>query len=270
MSFYGDDFKPLFTHAINGINLLPFPLTDAMYTIGVPGPRLLSRVSTQPTADTTNTKANFIATGVETVHGDSYYGQVPLNYTRLDLGLLFKGVPIIWETSSATTTQDFAKWARENLSLPFNADDLVARPVVKDDHNSYIPIKAATTSPYLIGEFQVWYTRGKPDIGDLIPDDWQSGAFPALPPLDSFYALTYHKDYTGAGNILRIGGGWTSVPDRARIWGVVMGDFPNQYATGIDGEIITGEANIVAAGGRPGFKSLFKMKLLNIWAHFND
>lgn len=262
MSFYSASFKTLLTGAVNGVNTLPFPLTDDAYNITTPTPLAV------PTA-TANTQALLVATGLESTLGESYGGSVAVTYNRLDLGTLFKGIDITWLTTS-TDTKDFATFVANELGIPMVANDLVSTVLSKTDNNSYVEIKAAGNSPWFVGSCLVYYTRGIPDIATLIPEDWVSNAYKDLPTVDTNYIQSYNTDYTGSGAILRASVNPTTASARTLAWQTLFGGRPIQWVSGYTGVLYTGSVAVQAAGGKVGFNNLLIVPRLNAWAHFND
>lgn len=260
MSFYSKGFKATLASAINAVNSLPFELTEPMFNI-------INPVAVETGAH--NTQALIVSTGVQNLDGECYGGNTEVIYTRLDLGTLFKGVELVWLTSSENT-RDFAAWASSELGIPMVASDIRNSTIPALANNSYIEIDADPESPWLVGKCMVYYTRGKPDLGDIIEPGWNSGAYTELPKVDSNYTLTYNYDYTGSGSILRLGVTASSVEIRQKLWNVLMGGRPNQWNSSIAGVLYTGEVNVKTAGGRDGFTNLLIVPKLNIWAHFND
>jgi hypothetical protein len=267
MSFYDAGFDALFRSALNGVNNFPFDLTKSMYQIV--DPRLMDRGSITPLLEGTNTQATVRGTGVENINGESYSGSTPVYYTRLDLGILFKGVYLEWESQS-TNTRDFAAWLSNNMGIPATPEDILEEVIPAGASNSYITIKADPESLWFTGDCKVFYTRGKADLGDLISPDWASGIHKTLPPQDANYVLTYNHDYTGGGEQYRAAAKTTTDQLRLKIWGMIMGSLPIQWNQSMKVNLLEGEANVVAAGGAKGFKSLFQIPALNIWVHFND
>lgn len=264
MSFYSKGFKATLTSAINAVNSLPFELTDKMYN--VTNPRAISGVTG---AEKSNTQATLVATGIQNSFGESYGKYVDVFYNRLDLSLLFKGVDVVWLTSS-NNTKDFAAWVSNEFGIPMEASDIKAASIPTSSNNSYIEIEAEEDSPWITGKCHVYFTRGKPDLGDIIEAGWDSGAYTELPKVDSNYTLTYNYDYTGSGSLLRQGVTASTPLLRQNLWNALMGGRANQWASGITGVLYTGEANVKTAGGRAGFSNLLIVPKLNIWAHFND
>ena len=268
MSFYSQGFKDIFTGAINAVNSLPFPLTNEMFNIVNP------RVLTDTTVDdidvsSANTVATLVATGLKNVLGESYGKQVDVFYSRLDLSLLFKGVDVIWLTA-ATSTSAFAAWLSSEYDIPMAASDIVEATIPTSANNSYIEIEAASDSAWFTGKMHVYYTKGKPDIGTLIEPGWNTGAYTPLPSVDTNYVQSYNHDYTGSGTLLRQGVAASSAAVRQSLWNALFGSRPIQWTSGITGVLYTGEASVVAAGGRAGFANLLVVPRLNAWAHFND
>lgn len=264
MSFFNKSFKATLTASINAVNSLPFELTDKMYNVVNPTP-----FDDDSIAKGCNTRATLIATGVQNVFGESYGKTVDVYYTRLDLSLLFKGVDVEWLTSSTDTT-DFAGWVSNVFGIPLSPSDIKQEVISPTANNSYIEITAAEDSPWVVGSCHVYYTRGKPDLGDIIEPGWDSGAYDQLPRVDSNFTLTYNYDYTGSGSLLRQGVAASTPLLRQSLWNALMGGRANQWTSGITGVLYTGEVNVKAAGGRSGFGNLLIVPRLNIWAHFND
>lgn len=267
MSFYDAGFDALFRNALNGVNNFPFELTKSMYQIIDPQKHIAG--SPKPLLPFTNTMALVRGTGVENINGESYSGVTPVYYTRLDLGILFKGIYLEWETRSAHTS-DFAHWLANNMGIPATPEDILEETIPASTNNSFITIKANPDSLWFTGECMVYYTRGKAELGDLIPPDWESGIYPDLPPQDANYVLTYNYDYTGGGAQFRAAANATTEQLRQKVWGIIMGGIPTQWNQSMKTVLVEGEANVVAAGGAKGFKSLFQIPALNIWVHFND
>lgn len=264
MAIYNGEFKDVIAGAFNGVNKLPFPMAANEFNLGVPG------VVTPPSKGFNyNTKAKLTPTQAIKANGDSYGGSADILYQRLDLGLLFKGIDIQWVTSSASTA-DFPLWVRTFLGVPMEDGDVQIVDIPSTANNSYITIKASVTSPWFIGSCKVFYTKGKPNINDLIEDNWNTGLYPALPSLDATYMATYYEDYTGNGALFRQSTNPSAIIGE-RIWKACLGSLPNQWRLGAaSGTVYSGADKVIAAGGRKGFTGLMVVPALNIWAHFND
>lgn len=266
MSFYEAGFETLFRNALNGMNTFPFELTEQMYRLENPRPIAPGREGYRLV---TNTVCDVVGTGVANHIGESYVGKAEVLYTRLDLGLLFKGISLEWSTQNKNS-QDFANWVANNLNIPMVPEDLKYEEFPVTANNSYVEIHAAPDSKWFIGSCMAYYTLGKPDISTLIPPNWESGIYKKLDPLDANYVLTYNHDYTGNGALLRQTAAKPSDANSGRIWSILMGNGEAGWNRNTRCVLIDGEANVVAAGGRKGFKALFQIPSLNIWAHFND
>lgn len=264
MAIYSGEFKDILAGALNGVNKLPFPIAANEFNLGTPG------VVTPPSKGFKyNTKAKVVPTQAVNANGDSYGGSVDVLYQRLDLGLLFKGIDIQWVTGSKTTGA-FPAWVRSFLGIPMLDTDVQITDIPSTANNSYIVIKAAATSPWFIGSCKVYYTKGKPNINDLIEDNWNTGIYPALPSLDALYMATYYEDYTGNGALFRQSSNPSALVAE-RIWKACLGSLPNQWRLGAaNGTVYTGADKVLAAGGRSGFTGLMVVPAFNIWAHFND
>ena len=260
MSFYSKGFKATLASAINAVNSLPFELTEPMFNI-------INPVTLE--GGTHNTQALIVGTGVQNTDGESYGGNADVIYNRLNLGTLFKGIEVVWLTSSENT-RDFAAWLSSEMGIPIVATDIRNATIPALANNSYIEIEADPESPWVVGKCMVFYTRGKPDFGELIEPGWDSGAYTELPKVDSNYTLTYNYDYTGSGSLLKQGVSASTPLIRQNLWNALMGGSPSQWESGITGILYTGEVNVKTAGGRPGFTNLLIVPKLNIWAHFND
>lgn len=267
MSFYEAGFETLFRNALNGMNIFPFELTEQMYGIRNPRPFDHDTVTTQQ--PNTNTVCTVFGTGIKNAAGMSYTGAKDVYYTRLDLGVLFKGVPIRWDNQN-DNTNEFAHWVANNFNIPMRPEDLVYQEMDPENNNSYVEIVAHPDSKWFIGSCMVYYTVGTPNIGQLIPPDWVSGIHQMLDPADANYVLTYNHDYTGFSEPILAAVKAPNAPNRTRAWYILMGNPNVQWRAQMATYVITGEENVVAAGGRHGFNNLFQLPALNIWAHFND
>ncbi|QXO10865.1 hypothetical protein pEaSNUABM54_00039 [Erwinia phage pEa_SNUABM_54] len=264
MAIYNGEFKDVIAGAFNGVNKLPFPIAANEFNLGVPG------VVTPPSKGFKyNTKTKLTPTQAINANGDSYGGSVDILYQRLDLGLLFKGIDIQWQTS-ANTTGAFPVWVRDFMGIPMEDGDILTENIPLTANNSYIVIKAAPTSPWFIGQCKVYFTRGKPVINDLIPDGWDTGLYATLTQVDAVYAMSYYADYSLDKALFPTATKVVAKADSVMLWRALCGSRINDWPlSGTNCVIYSGTAAVVKAGGRSGFSGLMVIPELNIWAHYN-
>lgn len=264
MAIYNGEFKDVIAGAFNGVNKLPFPIAINEFNLGAPG------VVTPPSKGFKyNTKAKLTPTQAINANGDSYGGSADILYQRLDLGLLFKGIDIRWQTS-ANNVSAFPAWVRQYMGVPMLDTDVQPTDIPTSANNSYIVIKAAADSPWFIGQCRVFVTKGKSDISDLIPANWDTGLFPPLATVDTMYAMTYYEDYSADKTVFPESSRIILQNNATQLWRVLAGSRPNEWPyAGTYCYIYTGSAAVVAAGGRSGFSGLMVIPELNIWAHYN-
>lgn len=259
-----EDAKTNVVRIVNAINVLPTPLTVDQVTTGA--------VSPSPVVNPTdkNSLLTVLANeGVLNNQHDSWIGSTELLYNRLDLGVLLHGVTVVWLTTAATSTREFAIWARDNLGINIYPEDLVDSPIdMKTDNGLFIPITAAGTSLRWIGETSVLLKKLTIDLTVIIPPGTRLPIYVAPEKISSFKAFSYNYDWVQFESYIvaafqEVGNGIA----HQRLSGVLLGkEHLDLFAERPQMVKYTG-SDIGARGGRDGTLALYCVPALDLWLH---
>lgn len=145
MSFFPSPIKSAMTGALNGLNALPFELTDEMYYL----------TDITPTSGIYDTIAKVVATGRTSQDGDMFYGSAPITYNRYNLTKLFRGVSVTLNKGSAVDTNGLLPQLANQYGVSFAKGDLEVLPLVGSAAGDWVELIATPNHPFFSGSFHI-------------------------------------------------------------------------------------------------------------------
>lgn len=258
------DARTNIVRMVNGINILPTPLLETQ--IELSGIR-----TTEPDDNVTkNTYVQLDAnSGVLNTQHDSWVGTVPVFYDRKDLGVLLKGVTVVWLTATVGSTQDFAKWARDNLGIDLNPEDIQSRPLnIDSDNGLFIDIVIEPGSIGWTGQTQVLLKKPVIELADILPPGTRLPVYVSPEKISSFKAYSYNYDWGAHQQLLeRVVKEQNNGVEHKSLSGLLFGRQNTEVFdihwlfTKVVGSEIT------AVGGHPKASILYLNKELDLWLH---